>query len=88
MWVVNILKSFVVNVGSKVIFQTNIDFGMLIFAPIMTVVTTSISIILIKFIRNKVFYFTPCATKLLTIKYILKGSLNYLLDYSKSFPRC
>ena len=63
-----------------------IQLSMLMFAPVIMFLVTSISIILIHLIGKKFFYFSPYTTKIVIIKYMIEGGLYYLFSLSKSFP--
>ena len=54
------------------------------FSPVINFLASSISIILIPFIGKKLFSFEPCATKLVIIKYMLKGCLHKFLENIKT----
>ena len=57
---------------------------MLLFEPIIIFLTTYIYILFSPLIGKKVFYFTTCATRLVTIKKITKGCLNYFIEFIKT----
>ena len=61
----------------------SIQLIMLIFAPVMIFLATSLSILLRWLIVNKLFSFVPCHTKLVVVKYILQGHLNNFLEVIK-----
>ena len=56
-----------------------IQLSMLMFAPVIIFLVTSISIILIQLIGKKVFYFSPYTTKIVIIKYMIEGGLYYFI---------
>ena len=79
-WVVKLMDYFISDSDVEVMFQEIIYMSMLIFAPVIIFLTNFISIILIWFIVKEVFYFTPCAKKLVVIKYILKRHMYSFIE--------
>ena len=86
MCVVKLMDSFVGNIREEGVLQEILDLSMLLFAPVMIFLTTSISVIFSRLIGKKVFYFTPCTTKLVIIELTLKRRLNSFIEFIKILP--
>ena len=59
---------------------------MILFSPVVISLTTYISILLNRFIGNKLFLFAPFHKKLLIVRYIMKDCLCYFLEIIKRNP--
>ena len=82
----NRVESFVGDVGVEVILQEIVKISMLLFAPVIIFLYTSIYVLFIRLVVKKVFSFTPCSKKIAVIKYILKRHLHYFFEFIKIIP--